>query len=367
MSKMLSQAEIDALLKSQSGSGGRTGSLPPTNALSPEEIDALGEIGNVSLGSAATALSALINQRVEITTPLVGITTERAVRQEYPIPCVVVEVQYTQGLTGKNVLIIREDDARVIVDLMMGGDGTNPPSHMGELQVSAIGEAMNQMMGSSATAMSLLFKERVNISPPTVRMLDLGTDTLEAMGPSEDQEIVRIDFRMQVGDLLDSFAIQLLPLDFAHQSVNVLLGGITDHKPAATPEPRPARGEPATPSGKRRTEPTPAARQKVTVQPVRFEPLAVGEQDREDQNIDLILDVPLQITVELGRTRKMIREILELGPGSVVELDRLAGEPVDILVNGKLIAKGEVVVIDENFGVRIIDIASPMDRINNLR
>lgn len=411
---ILSQEEIDALLRSDKVPAEeppverqRTMTeeygLSPAGGLSEIEKDAVGEVANMVMGSAATALSILLGKKVEITTPVVQLTDPDRFRQDYPLPYVLVDVEYVVGLAGSNVLIIKDRDASVMVDLMMGGDGYVPPSELGEIHLSAISEAMNQMMGSASTAMSTILKERVEISPPAVEMVNFSTDELKGSVGQKGQTLVKVSFRVTIEDLIDSEIMQLIPLDLAKSMVKNLMEEMTDSEqvtasydlpdipempmPEFPPEvmqqpvsPAPAQvaaasepmmgqtytmfGSPtAQPGQVRNTAPGPG----VPVQPVHFAPLQTNYQPKEMANIDLIMDVPLQITVELGKSRKTIREVLALGPGSVVELDKLAGEPVDLLVNGKLLAKGEVVVIDENFGIRITDIISPIERVANLQ
>lgn len=376
----LSQEEIDALLRGEPVAG-ETSSAE----LSDIEKDAMGEIGNISMGSAATTLSILLSRRVSITTPKVKITSINEIKEQYPLPYLVIEVGYTHGLIGSNLLAIREQDALIISDLMMGGDGTNPPGELNELYMSAVSEAMNQMMGSVATSMSTVFKKKIDIAPPNCNLLDFATEPIITTIASGDEPIVQVSFRMEVEDLIDSEIMQLVSFPVAKEMVSNLIGAVEANAapppPKAAPAPAPAPMAAAPPPQPQQPTPQYAPQPMmpppqpmmmpmapaqppphVAVQPVQFAPLRPTTLPVADTNIGLILDVPLQVTVELGRTRKLIREILELGPGSIVELDKLAGEPVDILVNGKQIAKGEVVVIDENFGVRVTEIIGQLDR-----
>lgn len=383
---VLSQEEIDALLRSgnveadeseptlDSQPATTTSSLAPEVSLSDMEKDALGEMGNMSMGSAATALATLLEQRVEITTPKVDVLNFGSLRSEYPLPFIVVDIHYVEGVKGSNVFVVEHKDAAIIADLMMGNDGANPPEELYEFHLGAVGEAMNQMMGSASTALSQLLNKRVNISTPKVKTIDFAHEKLTSV-TDETEPIVRITFRMQVGNLIDSEIMQILPYDFAKELVDSLMNSVDEtanSEPitqatvaaqevaasASVAQPVPTRSE---------SKSSFADQSKVTVQPVAFAPIGPKITPQEQANIGLIMDVPLQITVELGKTRKTIKDILALGPGSVVELDKLAGEPVDLLVNGKLIAKGEVVVIDENFGVRVTDIVSPMERVANIQ
>lgn len=360
----LSQEEIDALLR------GDPISSPTVPDLSDMEKDALGEIGNISMGTAATTLSVLLGRRVSITTPRVSVVSMEEIKSQYPLPYVVIEVGYTHGILGTNILAIREQDALIISDLMMGGDGTNPPTELNELYLSAVSEAMNQMMGGVATSMSTMFRKKIDISPPNINLIDFAVASSITSAVATDDYIVSIAFRMEVEDLIDSEIMQILPIDVAKEMVDNLMNPAQAPQVAVpTPAQPKAAAAPAPQVQQQVAAPVPKAQpaQHVNVQPVQFAPLVQQTLPVTDSNINLIMDVPLQVTVELGRTRKLIRDILELSPGSVIELDKLAGEPVDILVNGKLIAKGEVVVIDDNFGVRITDIVSPLERSYNLQ
>jgi flagellar motor switch protein FliN/FliY len=415
--EMLSQDEIDALLRGSDDSDfvDESEKVSPANDyLSLLEQDALGEIGNISFGSSATALSTLLNQKVEITTPKVTALSKNELIDEFPHPNVAIQVSYTTGFIGSNVLVIQANDAAIIADLMLGGDGRNPQELLGEIQLSAVQEAMNQMMGSAATSMSTVFNKKVDISPPSIEVMNLSNG--EGGESIKDQEImVQVAFRLKIGDLIDSNIMQLLPLDFAKGLVNELLnpseappqpttGGqssasIQTHEASNGNQVRQA-SPPQTHSNPYQQQqnghvgnynqqdmyepqyktPAPGGQQQIvssqgmpngyqpTIQPAAFSSFEqVNLAEPEAKNLDMLLDIPLHVTVELGRTKRSVKEILEISPGSILELDKLAGEPVDILVNNKLVAKGEVVVIDENFGVRVTDIISQSDRIKKLR
>lgn len=390
----LSQEEIDALLRGQGTAS--TAQPDPLSAdeasgtgLTLEEIDALGEIGNIAMGSSATALSTLLGKRVSITVPQVSETTPRQLQSQYPIPFVVVRVRYTTGVQGSTLLVIKQKDAAVIADLMMGGDGRSPSAEIGEIALSAVGEAMNQMMGSSTTSLSSMFNKRIEISPPSLEVISLSDQSIYQRLELPDEKLVKISFRVEIEELLDSELMQIIPVNSAREMVKLLLGSVRTGRrvPSAKPAaPPPAAVSPlaaAPPAAPASPPPPPAAVMyppaaaasepprivgpEVTVQPVHFAPLPETAAPREPGNIGLIMDVALQVTVELGRTRKKIKDILEMGPGYVIQLDKMAGEPVDLLVNGKLIAKGEVVVIDENYGLRITAIISPAERVSQLQ
>ena len=393
---MISQEEIDALL---SGGGGddapaddaaasddasAAGASPTGDTITDMERDALGEIGNISMGGAATTLSVLLGRKVSITTPTVSISNMSQLKEKYPIPFLVVEVGYSIGIEGNNVLCIQAKDAAIIADLMMGNDGTNPDEELSEIHMSAVSESMNQMMGSVATSLSSMFNKKVDITPPVVTLVDLGTEEVVSKLLDKADPIVQASFRMEVDGLIDSEIMQLLPLDVAREMVDALMNQQPDvdneeeaiaaaaapppAAPAAAPASAPAAAAAAPASNGYGAQPMqPHVASNVPVQSAQFTPLSTVPVQVNDANIGLILDVPLQVNVELGRTKKSIKEILDLTKGSIVELDKLAGETVDIMVNGKYLAKGEVVVIDENFGVRITEIVSPLVRAARLQ
>lgn len=371
---MLSQEEINALLNDTFGKTPSDKEANAEDSLSLTEIDTLGEIANISMGSAATALSSLLGQRVEITTPHVSVTSLEDFRRSYDKPMVVVDVNFNKGLKGTNVLIVQPYDAGVIVDLMMGGDGNNPPLELNDLHLSAVSEAMNQMMGASCTSLSQILSKRIDITPPVLDMYDVNEYEFTC---ADKDNVVMIAFHISIQNLIDSKMIQLLPISFAKNMVDELMrkNGLTESPSIKTlfkadeenyinkkPETEPVR----IPSAMPQANAAPA--KPVAVAPADFNQFTQESVPRAGQpNLELILDVGLQLSVELGRTTKRIKDILELSTGSILELDKLAGEPVDIIVNGKLLAKGEVVVIDENFGVRVTEIASPLERVKNLK
>ena len=404
MDGVLSQEEINALLNNDSASGSGD------ELLTDAEKDAIGEIANISMGTAATTLFSLVNRRVEISTPVVSFSNWDDIVNDYERPCVFIKIGYTQGLNGSNILVLKEKDVMVITDLMMGGDGTNISGEIGELHLSAISEAMNQMMGSSATSLSSMLNRTIDISPPVAEVVDL-KNTLDE-GEIDNflaNEFVKISFRMEIGDLVDSEIMQLYPPDF----VKDMCKGVTENMELDSQnvkEETPAANTAATATAPQQSADNNMNNQNamnqnamnqnmmnqnmsnpnmmnqnmmnqnmmnqnmmgqnnmgqsVNVQPAQFTPFgAMPNQAYQPENIDLIMDVPLEVTVELGRTKKSISEILDFGPGKIIELNKLAGEPVDVLVNGKYVAKGEVVVIEESFGVRITEIINAAKAIN---
>ena len=491
MDGMLSQDEINALLQgmdlSDTADGSDTAASAPESStadnndngymtdtkptigdgevLTDVEKDAIGEVANISMGSSATTLYSLVNRKVNITTPVVTLATWNTLLDTYEKPCVFIQIKYTQGLDGTNILVLKEHDVKVITDLMMGGDGTNTDGELGELHLSAISEAMNQMMGSSATSLSTLLQTVIDISPPESSLFDL-TEVKDGkeIAPFLGGTFVKIAFRMQIDDLVDSTIMQLYPIDFAKKLVETFINtqmssldgaveeqpaqvknsaseqnmqgsaamaGTTDHMPQPGMDSMGQQGSvnmngmnqmgmnPMGNMGMNQMGSTPMGMngmsqmggmdmsqmgmnqmgmnqmgnmngmnpmgnspmgmngmnqmgnmngmgmmnqmgmpgQNVNVQPAQFQSFSNDQMGMTGQeNIGLIKDVPLEVTVELGRTTKSISDILDFSPGTIIELDRIAGEPIDVLVNGKFVAKGEVVVIEESFGVRITEI-----------
>lgn len=378
---ILSQEEIDALLSGPDETENLTESSAD-NEITDMEKDALGEIANISMGTAATTLSQLVGKRVEITTPKVDFTAARQVFEEYPVPHVLISVKYKKGIDGSNMLVLSREDGSVIVDLMMGGLGDMRTKDLSEMQISGISEAMNQMMGSAATSMSSMFSSVVDITPPQVFVSEGEDEVSHLINTLDSDELfVRISFRLIVEDIIDSTLLQVIPVNVAKKMAGKLLGQVNNNvevnetnQPQTPPPPTEKSWEPPidislppmSSQGSLTGQGSFNKGQTNFVQPARFSPLSAGSAAAMPHNLGLIYDVPLQVSVELGKATKTIKEILELGPGSVVELDRLAGEPVDMIVNGKHVAKCEVVVINETFGIRITEIISPSDRIDTL-
>ena len=403
----LSQEEINALLNNPDGSSGENagatsqGGSDSEQALTAEEKDAIGEVANISMGTAATTLFSLVNRKVEISTPVVSMATWDDVVKNYERPCVFIRIAYTVGLDGSNILVLKENDVKIITDLMMGGDGTNTSEELGELHLSAISEAMNQMMGSAATSLSSMLSKTIDISPPVADLVDLQETVDEgAIDEFLEGSFVKISFKMEIGDLVDSQIMQLYPVSFARDMCHAIAKNMEKDAEEAQigmdhTQPAPAAQQPQAAPNMVAAQPMnnqqmmnpqmnnqqmmnqpmmnqqmmnpqmmnpqmmnpQMYQQPVNVQPAQFTPFS-GEFAAQfaKENIDLIMDVPLEVTVELGRTTKSISEILEFAPGTIIELNRIAGEPIDVLVNGKFVAKGEVVVIEESFGVRITEI-----------
>lgn len=393
MDGILSQEEISALLNDTDSEN-----ATQNTSLTDNEKDAIGEIANISMGTAATTLFSLVNRKVEISTPVVSLATWDDIVEAYERPCVFIRIAYTVGLDGNNLLILKENDVKIITDLMMGGDGTNTDGELGELHLSAICEAMNQMMGSAATSLSSMLNKTIDISPPHADLIDLQENVDEGtIDEFLKNPFVKISFKMEIGDLVNSTIMQLYPISFAKEmcasitqnmeqdaAANASATPQPEAKPEPQPTPQPApqqtmqsqpmmdqgmmgqamQGQPmmgqpvqGQPMMGQPMMSQPMMGQPVNVQPAQFQPF-MGDLSAafQKENIDLIMDVPLEVTVELGRTSKSIQEILDFAPGTIIELNKIAGEPIDVLVNGKYVAKGEVVVIEESFGVRITEI-----------
>jgi len=363
MSDKMSQEDIDRLLSG----GADTSAAATSEFLDETETDTIGEIGNISMGSAATTLSMLLGNKVEITTPVVKKYKDIQEILDLTRKYVTVEIKYKAGLDGTTVFALNDLDTAIIADLMMGGDGKVNNPEIGELQLSAVGEAMNQMMGTVSTTLSSMFNITIDITPPTVNLHEIG-DKLDLAGDILFHPIVAVSFNLKIGDLIDSEFVQLMNVDSAKSQVarlNAVMNSMmnsTGNQSQNVQTPPPQTAKQSAPS------PQPQQQRPVTVQPVQFvsfdnSPNSYGEANK---NLDLLLDVKLKLTVELGRTELPIKKVLELARGSVIELEKVAGEPVELFANGKLIAKGEVVVIEDNFGLRITSIISPDSRIKNI-
>ncbi|MFA5575815.1 MAG: flagellar motor switch phosphatase FliY [Tissierellaceae bacterium] len=380
-SDMLSQEEIDALLKGGSSEEPEIQYFEDDEELLSEiEIDALGEIGNISMGTAATTLSTLLNKKVNITTPTVSITTTEELSEEYKLPFVAIDVSYKEGLQGSNILILDTDDVKIITDLMVGKDDFDISREISDFELSAVSEAMNQMMGSSSTSLSEMFYKKIDIAPPVSMEITFeeGKEKIDLLKTTSP--IIKISFKIVVEDIINSSIMQLVPLEFGKTMVkNIMSAGQEPEAPeviqAPPIEPERPRSETIkeTPKIERKTptELNNVARtenldynnvskkeDKVLVQKAEFQDFATAPASSFNSSMDLIGDIPVEITVELGRTYKKIGEILEFGQGTVIELEKLVGESLDIFANRKYIAKGEVVVIDDSFGIRITEIDS---------
>lgn len=403
------------------------------NSLSSLEIDAIGEILNISLGASATAVSTMLDARVDITTPVVQVKTRKEFEFSNLEPAVGVEITYIDGLTGSNIMLLKRGDVKVIVEMLMGMEIDDEDFELNEMNISAICEVMNQMMGASSTALSELLGKSVNISTPVSFEVEDEGQFKEKYFEQEETMVV-IGFTLKIAEKLESEFMNLMPLDLARELV---AGFFPDGLPGAQPEQKTAaeelqdteeekpelKEEAADPAEKipvreetaaaveaaqpmtEMASPEPAMnmyrppepqsvtaadpqlmqqmtqmidlmRQQMEMQQDQMQKMQTAEPKKihvnspprpnlseegaegfqGDTNMELIMGVPLEISVEIGRTKKLVRDILELNKGSLVVLDKLAGDQVDLFVNGQCIAKGDVVVVDDNFGIRITEI-----------
>ena len=384
--EMISQEEREALLGNDvpstadtsdpdgQTSGAGTSSLGDA-VISDTEHDMIAEMGNISMGSAATTLSVLLGHKVSITAPAVSVAPLHTLKEKYPVSFLVAETSYSGSVTGNMIFCMQSADAAVIADLMMGNDGTAPDEMLDDIHMSALSEAMSQMVGSVATSLSSMSNRKVDAAPPNVRLVDFETEEIAPHLLSDEDTVVQTIFHMEIDGLIDSEIIQILPMSTAKEIADSLMNpqpNVDNEEAAiaaaqASAAPGGAGAAASSNYGYGASPMQPHVASNVPVQSAQFAPLNAAPVQVNDANIGLILDVPLQVNVELGRTKKSIKDILDLTKGSIVELDKLAGEPVDILVNGKYLAKGEVVVIDENFGVRITEIVSPLERAARLQ
>lgn len=327
--------------------------------LSDDEQESIAGVVNLTMNKAAEALSLLIGRKARSEYPVVTETTWPELRESRVIPddCLAITVRYTEGFQWDNLLVIRVHDAAVIADLMMGGDGKDVADEVDDFKMSAIAEAMNQMMGAAATAMSDSFGMRVTISTPLVQRVDIGMDQIDVVKRLGNEKIIMVKnrFSLELEEPINTEVYQIIPVPNALE----IIAKAREHEPF-----RPERAAEKSPQVQQKAAAphTPLLQEKkLHAQPVQFESFDAAEPVRQapaPNRLDLLYDIPLQLTVELGRVEKTVKEILEISAGSIIGLDKLAGEPVDILVNGKLIARGEVIVIDENYGVRIKEIVN---------
>lgn len=349
----LSQAEIDALLNSEHSKE------KTDEGFSQEDKDVIGEIGNIAMGAAASALSTIIDREVSITTPQVEITDFASLKETFHVPNIALEIEYVEGLTGSSLLIMKIGDASVVAQLMMMEEEIVPKLELDEMAISAISEAMNQMIGAAATSMSQMLGRMINISAPAVTIWDQNTQSLQYL--DQESPLVKVAFRMVIEGVMDSTIMQIFSMETAKEIRGILLGSLEDGGP--TPE---ENGKVV--AGKEKVQAEAETKQEeeqFTLPPPKLD--STQGKKEKDTNIEMILDIPLEVSVILGRTRRSISEVLSFNTGTLVELDKMVDEPVEILVNGKLVALGEVVVVEENFGVKVTDIISSVERAQKLR
>lgn len=408
------------------------------NIFNSMELDAIGEIMNISLGSSATAVSNMLDHRVDITTPSVSVVSVEDFSIGDLEPAIGIEIRYVSGLEGSNIMLLRKRDVKVIVDILMGSETPDDEFELNDLTISAVCEVMNQMMGAASTALSDFLGHPVNISTPTSFALDDVEQFKKEHINSEDGTLVVVRFMLSIEDMLKSEFVNVMPVHLARELLagfEMNFGSVSsdesakpEPQPAPQPEPQPAAAQPAAgsaggesggvmsqeeieqmlnglmnqPAAQPEQPAQPAAPQapvqapqppvqqppmqppvqqpmqqqygwaqqpmqpgwgmqepkRINANPIQLPVLDAEERLGKEQadNLELIMSVPLEISVEIGRTRRKVEDILSFSKGSLVVLDKLAGDQVDLFVNGLCVARGDVVVIDDNFGVRITEV-----------
>ena len=371
--------------------------------LSELQLDAIGEIMNISMGSAATAVSELLNAKVWITTPKVTVVQASELNYDRLEPAICVKIEYIKGLSGSNLMILKQDDVQLILNQLMGKPPViSPDFEFDELNISAVSEVMNQMMGASSTALSEFLGMGIDISTPTPYILS-EVNIADLQNYEQTDMVAAINFDLTIDGVIKSEFISVLDIDLAATLADRMIGGATSPEPIVT-EPAPAPAPQPVPqvAPVQQAAPVPQAAPMPQVAPVpqadmyaqqgyygypnpamnpamygqpvqpvmqpqpavnyrnaqlaQFESFEAPLGSEQKENLQLLMDVPLQISVEIGSTKKKIKDILEFSQGTIIELERQAGAPVDVMVNGNLIARGDVVVIDDNFAVRITEI-----------
>lgn len=375
-----------------------------TPLLTNSEIDIIGEVLNISMGAAATAISVILNRQVVITTPTVLTVSKKDFEYKSLEPVIGVRIDYVEGLHGSNFMIMNISDANAMVASLLGEEPASSPEELDEIRTSALGEIMNQMMGAASTALSTFLQKSISISPPS--FVEPNQFLGEFYESDAYDSIVAVSFKFFIQDLVDNEFITVFPVDFTKEIVKNVMGnsdmsekemsGISDElaedagdiakeaedidmddvvtghmqipefqigdeeAPAGNPKPK---ADGSRQDSKGRPSQSASARKNVSVKGLelqRFEDESEDEEQQvsvqESKNIDMLLDLGLKITVELGSAKKTVKDVMNLTKGAIIELDKHADDPVDILVNGQLFARGDVVVIEDNFGVRITEI-----------
>ena len=381
------------------------------------EIDAVGEILNISMGSAATAVSELLNAKVWITTPQVSVVKAADLNYDRLEPAICVKIVYVSGISGQNMMVLKQDDVQLILNQLMGNPlVVSPDFEFDEMNISAVSEVMNQMMGASATALSDLLGISVDISTPTPYLIEQ-TNFCQLAELDPDETIVAVTFNLSVDGVMNSEFMSVMSVDLAKSLSGKMIekfhGDETEAQPAAQPasapaaaaaQPAPAASQPAPAPAPQPAapapQPDPAQGMAQPQQPApgaspsppqgqpaypgygyqnqyaaygaypppvppvniqnaqlhQFDAMDFGLPTDQQDNLKLLMGVPLEISVEIGTAKRKVKDILEFTQGTIIELERQAGAPVDVVVNGNLIARGDVVVIDDNFAVRITEI-----------
>ncbi len=382
----------------------------------PIELDAIGEVMNISLGSSATAISNMLNHRIDITTPTVTAMPAHKFDVGDLNPSVAVEIKYVSGLEGSNIMMLKKEDVRVIVNILMGSEIESDEFELNEFSLSAVCEVMNQMMGAASTALSDFLSKPVNISTPEPFLMENPDKFKENYIGTLSGTIVVVKFMLSIEDMLQSEFVNIIPVELVDDLLKGFGFDVAEKyesetgeirvveqeakkepeialQPQEEPPPPPVQAQqpapsapppPPPPQPEYSAPPPPPPQQPaysappqgaqvpaqtghimyqgdpkvINAQPVDLPSLNTSDllPQEQAQNLDLILSVPLEVSVEIGRTRRKVEEILTFSKGSLVVLDKLAGDQVDLYVNGLCIAKGDVVVINDNFGVRITEV-----------
>jgi len=361
--EFLNQDEIDALLSGEPSFGG---------VLTPEDLSVMGEVANIIANAAGNVVGMLAGRAVS------AVVAGQAEMPQGSLPDKMGEIarvfSYSLVLSGLDsapaLLATSEKGALALADLMMGGDAKELPEEANDLYLSAAQEGLSQLVGAALTNLSgLLGGARLSADSSASSLDDLAAWTpFPAEAGDAPLWAVRINIDVEE---VEPFSLSVaLPSSHARNMAERVREAMNPAEAPAAQAQAAASGRPnggaqphaAAPAGSPQRPQGPP----VDVKPVEFAQLGAAEYAGAPGNIDLIVDIPVRVTVELGRTRKTIGEVLALGPGSVVELNKMAGEPVDVLVNGKLIARGEVVVIDESFGIRVTEVVSRAERIRSM-
>lgn len=365
------------------------------NIFNSMELDAIGEIMNISLGSSATAASNMLDHRVDITTPSVNVVSVDDFSIGELEPAIGIEIRYVSGLEGSNIMLLKKSDVKVIVDILMGGETSDEEFELNDLTVSAVCEVMNQMMGAASTALSDFLGHPVNISTPESFALDNMDAFKKKHFASAGDTLVVVRFMLSIENILKSEFVNVMSVDLARELLagfEMNFGSVPadDATTPATQNEAPAAQPSASAAdtsgtagavmsqeeiermlsslGAQPQEQQVPVQQvymqqapepkRINTKPVQLPALDMEQRLGKEQadNLELIMSVPLEISVEIGRTKRKVEDILSFSKGSLVVLDKLAGDQVDLFVNGLCVARGDVVVIDDNFGVRITEV-----------
>lgn len=363
----LTQEEIDALLQgaddfTSTPAVGDEGGGDSDSVFSPSEMEVLSENLLQSLTSGSGSLSAILNKSVQFTNAFMEVVSLAKLQEDYGGGYVSLHSQLAGDVSGNSHILIPVTDAVKIAGHLMGMENASG-SELDGAQEQTLKDTMSPMI--SGYFAYLAGKINSNLSSGPIKILHLNQpDDLKL---PEGEDYARVVLNFKIADLCDTKLIQIFPLNVANTIVRSAMrssqaGGQASGASAGGAGMAPGgSGQPGMGAGMAAGKPS------VQADDVEFQELQTTHTPEQSPNLDLLMDIKMDLTVELGRTRKYVKEVLGLGEGSIIELDKLAGEPVDLLVNNKLIARGEVVVIDENFGVRVTDIVRPEERLKGLK